>query len=112
MSDSENREVFAKNLIYYMNARGKERNQICSDLNIKYTTFVGWETAKTYPRIDKIELLARYFGVMKCDLIESSKNKEIDDTFSEAGSLFLSLGKEKRVQALDYLRYLADKERE
>jgi hypothetical protein len=34
-----------------------------------------WLKAKKYPRIDKIEILANYFGILKSDLIEE-KSKE------------------------------------
>ena len=53
-----------------MERNGKERKQICDDLNFKYTTFTDWYNGKKYPRIDKIEMLANYFGVLKSDLIE------------------------------------------
>jgi len=70
MSDLGNKVVFAKNLNYYLNISGKERKQVCEDLNIKYSTFSEWVNANKYPRIDKIEALANYFGIMKSDLIE------------------------------------------
>ena len=39
-------------------------------MGFKYTTFTDWYNGNKYPRIDKIELLANYFGVLKSDLIE------------------------------------------
>ena len=51
---------------------------MCHDLGVSYSTFSDWYNAKKYPRIDKIELLANYFGVEKSDLIESHE-KEDDD---------------------------------
>lgn len=80
MSDLGNKVVFAKNLNYYLNISGKERKQVCEDLNIKYSTFSEWVNANKYPRIDKIEALANYFGIMKSDLIEDhtkSSNENI-----------------------------------
>lgn len=65
-----NKEVMAKNIQYYMDLYGKTRNDICSALKIKYTTFSDWVNAKTYPRIDSIELMANYFGIEKIDLVE------------------------------------------
>lgn len=65
-----NKEVMSNNLKYYMNRKGVDRNQLCSDLDLKYMTVSDWINAKTYPRIDKIELLANYFGINKSDLIE------------------------------------------
>lgn len=58
-----NKEIMAKNIRYYMDSRGIDRNKICADLNLKYTTFTDWINAKTYPRIDKIELQANKFAV-------------------------------------------------
>lgn len=80
MSDLGNKEIFAKNLKYYMDYYNKDRNKICEELNIPYTTFADWYNAVTYPRIDKIELLANYFHVKKSDLIENKyKNSELDE---------------------------------
>lgn len=70
MGDLGNKDVLSKNLRYLMQRVGKSRNQVCDDLNIKYTTFNDWYNGNKYPRIDKIELLANYFGVLKSDLIE------------------------------------------
>lgn len=65
-----NKQVMAKNIQYYMDLYDKTRNDICTALKIKYTTFSDWVNAKTYPRIDSIELMANYFGIEKIDLVE------------------------------------------
>ena len=70
MTDIGNKETFSRNLNYYMKKANKERLEICKDLGIKYTTFTDWVNGNKYPRIDKIELLANYFGIQKSDLIE------------------------------------------
>ena len=74
MSDFGNKDVFAHNLSYQMNRKGIDRNQLCSDLNFKYSTVSEWIAARKYPRIDKIEMLANYFGILKSDLIEDKSN--------------------------------------
>lgn len=66
----------AQNIKYYMNLHKKERNDVCKDLGIKYTTFTDWVNGKTYPRIDKIEAMARYFGISKADLVEARNSSE------------------------------------
>lgn len=109
MSDLGNRAVFAENLRYYMNRFGKDRTMICADLGFKYTTFVDWENAKTYPRIDKIEMLANYFGIKKTDLIESRTNA--DRSLDDVRKMFIGLPQDKKEQALDFLRYLAGAEK-
>lgn len=77
MSDLGNKEIFSKNLKYYMELNNKDRNDLCRDLGFAYTTFAEWYNAKIYPRIDKIEMIANYFGIKKSDLIE---NKSLKDT--------------------------------
>lgn len=74
MSDIGNKKIFSRNLQFYMNKHKKDRQQVCDDLNLKYTTFSDWFNGNKYPRIDKIELLANYFGIEKSDLIEEKKN--------------------------------------
>ena len=43
---------------------------MCDALGVKYTTFTDWVKGNSYPRIDKIELMANYFGISKADLVE------------------------------------------
>lgn len=77
-----NKEIMARNIKRLMELKGKDRNDICRDLGFKYTTFTDWVNAKTYPRIDKIEMMANYFGVAKADLVEETIDDEpyyIDD---------------------------------
>lgn len=78
MSDLGNREIFSKNLQYYMNLYNKTRIQVAKDIGVSYTTFTSWIKGTNYPRIDKVELLANYFRVNKADLIENkySENEQ------------------------------------
>lgn len=71
-----NKDIFAKNLRYYVERSGRDRKEIAEALGIPYSTFTEWCNARKYPRIDRIEKLADYFGVMKSDLIEE---KPVDD---------------------------------
>ena len=70
MSNLGNKEIMAKNIQYYMDNYGKTRQDMCEALGVKYTTFTDWVKGNSYPRIDKIELMANYFGISKADLVE------------------------------------------
>jgi len=70
MSDLGNCLIMSENIKYYMELNNLSRNDICSALDISYSTFADWYHARKYPRIDKIEMLANYFGVQKKDLVE------------------------------------------
>lgn len=74
MSDLGNKEIFSKNLQYYMRINNKDRNEVARDLNIPYSTLADWYNGNKYPRIDKIQLLADYFNIKKSDLVESRNN--------------------------------------
>lgn len=71
--NSGNTEIMAKNIQYYMNKYGKSRQDMCDALGVKYTTFTDWVNGNSYPRIDKIELMANYFGIEKSDLVEARR---------------------------------------
>lgn len=80
MSELGNKAIMAKNIQRLMDTRGIDRNKICADLGFKYTTFTDWVKGKTYPRIDKIESMAKYFNVPKSHLIESQETIDLFDT--------------------------------
>ena len=62
--------ILAKNIRYLMEQKQKTRTELCEALGVKYTTLSDWVNGKTYPRIDKIERMAAYFGVEKSALLE------------------------------------------
>ena len=75
MNDLGNKEVMAKNLSYYVRRSGKTQKELAEIVGVAASTFNDSLKAKKYPRIDKIELLADHFGILKSDLIED-KPKE------------------------------------
>ena len=70
MNDRSSKQILARNIRHYMEQNNRTRNEMCEALGVKYTTFTDWVNAKTYPRIDRIEQLAAYFGIEKSDLLE------------------------------------------
>ena len=68
-----NKDIFAKNLSYYVERSGKTQKEIAEILNVSPASFNNWIKGVKYPRIDKIEMLANYFGILKSDLIEEKK---------------------------------------
>ena len=77
MSDLGNKEIMAKNIQYYMDKYEKTRQDMCDALGVKYTTFTDWVKGNSYPRIDKIELMANYFGISKADLVEEHLSEKL-----------------------------------
>lgn len=70
----DNKNIFAHNLQRLMEQQEKSRRDISNDLGISYYTVSDWVNGKKYPRMDKVERLAKYFSVLKSDLIEDKNS--------------------------------------
>ena len=84
----DNKNIFASNLKRYMELNNKSRRDVCEALGFSYYTFSDWVNGKKYPRMDKVEMLADYFGILKSDLIEEKteehrKMQKRNDTISD-----------------------------
>ena len=77
----DNHSIFADNLNKYMAEYGKTRRDLAEALGVSYYTITDWVKGKKYPRMDKVEMLANYFGILKSDLIEDkmTDGKEADN---------------------------------
>lgn len=73
---NKNKQILAKNLKYYVRRSGKERATIANELGVAYTTFSSWYSGVNYPRIDKIDKMAKYFGIKPSDLIDEHTDNE------------------------------------
>ena len=76
MSNIGNKETMAKNLKYYVERSGRNQIEIAEAVGVAKSTFTAWIKGYKYPRIDKIELLAKYFGIQKSDLIEEKLSED------------------------------------
>ena len=74
-----NKEIMSKNIKYYLSRKHLNVKDFAKQLGFKYTTVLDWVNGNTYPRIDKIEKMAKYFGVNKSDLVEEHKDNAQDD---------------------------------
>lgn len=90
MSNIGNREIFARNLRRYLERSGKDQREVAEAIGVAPSTFNEWIKAKNYPRIDKIEMLANYFRVLKSDLIED-ETEQSSDGVTEGEAMLLEL---------------------
>ena len=92
MSNIGNKEIFSRNLLYYLERKGKTQREVADAINVSTSAFNEWATGRKYPRIDKIEKLANYFGIQKSDLIEDKKKKSTEEQMlTDAEKMLLSL---------------------
>lgn len=113
MNTEENKRIMAQNIQRYMEQKGVTRQQLCDDLNIKYTTLRDWLKGITYPRIGKVEAMANYFGCEKSDLIEEKIEKPVEnDGLSENKRALIEFAKtvpdDKAAMILKVLRTIAE----
>lgn len=123
MSSIGNKEVLSRNLKKYIERSGKDRRELAEIWGFPYSTVSEWINGRKYPRIDRIETMADYFGIMKSDLIEDKgwdeeikKDPEAaameaatllrDQEYMEIIELYKSLDAGKRNQAKDFLIFL------
>jgi transcriptional regulator with XRE-family HTH domain len=65
-----NKKIMGENIQYYMDKMGIDRKDFAKAIDVPYSSLTDWINGKTYPRIDKIERMANYFGISKADLVE------------------------------------------
>ena len=106
------KEVFARNLKYYMDREGINQQEMAKIVGVSAPALCEWLNAKKYPRIDKIEIIANYFGILKSDLIEdktSEKSNSPDKLALTEGAqvlvdLFNRVPEDKQKMVLEMIR--------
>lgn len=73
MSDDLYKQIFSKNLRHYMALNNKTQIDIINDLGINKSAISTWCNGTRLPRMDKVDLLAKYLGISRSDLIEDKK---------------------------------------
>ena len=115
MSNLGNKTILSKNLKRYIEQSGKDRRELAEIWGFPYSTVTEWINGRKYPRIDRIEIMADYFGILKSDLIEEKteehrqmqKNNDIitdvvvkmrtDENFFSLMECLLALDDEKQL---------------
>lgn len=86
-NNDELKKIMAKNIQKYLDRKGISQTDMAKDLGFPEMTVSNWLNAKTYPRPDKIQMMADYFNIRRSDLIEES-NEEIPENMYQIESEF------------------------
>lgn len=70
--DLYQKEVFKRNLNFYIKLSGKSQKEICAAINENTSTFSQWVNGKALPKISKIQKLADYFDIPKSYLLNET----------------------------------------
>jgi len=83
MTEKEYAQVIAKNLKRIAFERDKTQAQIAQELKIHRATLSAWMNGTRTPKMSKIDMLCRYFGCKRSDIMEPHPDNYIyrfDDT--------------------------------
>lgn len=100
MGTETNKKIMAANIKRYMEIKGVTNQQLCDALDFKYTTFMDWIKAVTYPRIGKVEAMANYFGCEKSDLIEEKLTPEKEKDNDTLASIIVRMRTDQKFRSV------------
>lgn len=75
MSEEDYKKIFSKNLNYFMELNEKTQMDIINDLGFNKSSVSTWCNGTRLPRMDKVDTLAKYFGIKRSDLIEDKSSQ-------------------------------------
>lgn len=87
------------------------------DTGISQSLLSGWKLGKWKPKIDKLKIIADYFGV-SVDYLMTGKEKspdgksELDEKLSLLKNIMDSLSEDDRADVLRYAEFLASKHKQ
>jgi transcriptional regulator with XRE-family HTH domain len=105
-----NKEIFSRNLNRYLSLSGKTQKEVAAAVGISTGTFCDWTKGRAYPRMDKVQALAEYFGISKSDLVEDVNvaRGTINDKQQKVLDLFHKIPDDKKDFAIKMLETIAD----
>ncbi len=105
-TDLGNMEIFARNLVRHLQYSGKTQKEVAAAVKVSTGTFCDWVKCRSYPRMDKIQLLADYFDVQVSDLVDdvNMAKEAVSDMDQEVLDLFHKVPEEKREFVLSLIR--------
>ncbi|MCD7863583.1 MAG: hypothetical protein LUG61_08810 [Lachnospiraceae bacterium] len=111
MGEDYYKKIFSENLKYYMSINEKTQVDIINDLGVNKSSISTWCNGTRLPRMDKVDMLAKYFHINRSDLIEerpaadlSSPASPLTDLDMEVANKFHdadSISKAMVMKALD-----------
>ena len=107
------KEIFAANLQRQMERRGEKQTDVARLLGVSKSTVSAYCAAKQMPRMDKLEQLARHYGISCSALLESAPpapERAPVVLSSAADRLYSALNDRGQEEFLRYGQYLASHE--
>lgn len=110
--DRYDTQIFAKNLSRLLESHHISQRDIAKILSVSSSTVSSWCTGQKIPRMDKIERLASYFGVLKSDLIEEKptpvSESGLDAKVKELLNIAETLSPENQAKLIELAQFYAE----
>lgn len=102
------REIFSKNLRDIMDEKNVSQIDLVNDLGLDKSTVSTWVNGSRLPRMDKVDMLAKYLGVKRSNLMEDKSSAEASTNSAESHLLdmFRELNLDGQEDVLEYVRKL------
>jgi len=79
MEKSKYGRIIAKNLRRLLIEKDKTQADLCHDLKLNKGTVSSWCNGTRIPRMDKIDMLCKYLGCTRSDLMEEKRKTPLED---------------------------------
>lgn len=79
--NEKDREIFARNLTYYMNRDKVNGVTLAKYMNVSSATISDWMHGKKMPRVDKLKSLSNFFRINMTDLTDEADEKSQQDKY-------------------------------
>lgn len=79
MEKSKYGRIIARNLRRLLIEKDKTQADLCHDLGINKGTVSSWCNGTRIPRMDKIDMLCRYLGCTRSDLMEERRKSPLEE---------------------------------
>ena len=97
MDELTSRQVFARNLQYYMDVNGKTRRDMCKLMGVSFSTYSSWVNGERFPRIESIDTLTKVLNCTREDLMSTNiVDEEEKPTGENTDEPFANLSEEAR----------------
>jgi transcriptional regulator with XRE-family HTH domain len=99
------KEIFARNLRYYMDLNKKTQKDLIDDLKLTRSALSAWYTGKRLPRPELLDILCSYFKISRSELTEEHTERDDKKAISIDGAKIIEAYNTK-----SYLKVLYDEQ--
>ena len=83
-NSSENAKQIGRNITNLLIEKEKTQQELADAIGVSKSTVSTWTNGKRIPRMDKVDLMCKYFGVNRSDILSSHGFRVSDMRFPES----------------------------